>query len=27
MLRLDGEQPRYRPGLVFRGLESLNIRW
>jgi cytochrome P450 len=27
MLRLEGEQPRYRPGLVFRGLESLNIRW
>ena len=27
MLRLDGEPPRYRPGLVFRGLEGLNIRW
>jgi cytochrome P450 len=27
MLRLEGEQPRYRPRLVFRGLESLNIRW
>ncbi len=27
MLRLDGEPPRYRRGLVFRGLESLNIRW
>ena len=27
MLRLDGEPPRYRPGLVFRGLEGLNVRW
>jgi cytochrome P450 len=27
MLRLDGEPPRYRPGLVFRGLEALNVRW
>ncbi len=27
MLRLDGEPPRYRRGLVFRGLESLNVRW
>jgi len=27
MLRLDGEPPHYRPGLVFRGLEGLNIRW
>jgi cytochrome P450 len=27
MLRLDGEPPRYRPGLVFRGLDGLNIRW
>ena len=26
-LQLDGEPPRYRPGLVFRGLESLNVRW
>jgi cytochrome P450 len=26
-LRLDGEPPRYRPGLVFRGLERLNLRW
>ena len=27
MLRLEGEPPRYRRGLVFRGLEGLNIRW
>lgn len=26
-LELDGEPPRYRPGLVFRGLESLRITW
>jgi cytochrome P450 len=26
-LRLDGEPPRYRPGLVFRGLERLRVRW
>ena len=27
MLRLDGAPPRYRPGLVFRGLECLRITW
>jgi cytochrome P450 len=26
-LRLDGEPPRYRPGLVFRGLERLPVCW
>lgn len=26
-LQLDGLAPRYRPGLVFRGLESLDLRW
>jgi cytochrome P450 len=26
-LRVDGEAPRYRPGLVFRGLERLHLRW
>ena len=26
-LHLDGDAPCYRPGLVFRGLESLNLRW
>jgi cytochrome P450 len=26
-LKLEGDAPRYRPGLVFRGLESLNLRW
>jgi cytochrome P450 len=27
MLRLEGGPPRYRPGLVFRGLASLDVRW
>jgi cytochrome P450 len=26
-LALDGPPPRYRPGLVFRGLQALPIRW
>ena len=26
-LRLAGAPPTYRPGLVFRGLESLHVRW
>jgi cytochrome P450 len=26
-LRLDGDPPRYRPGLVFRGLERLPLCW
>ncbi len=26
-LHLAGDPPRYRPGLVFRGLESLRITW
>jgi cytochrome P450 len=26
-LRLHGEPPRYRPGLVFRGLTGLSVRW
>jgi unspecific monooxygenase len=25
-IRLDGDPPRYRPGLVFRGLEALRLR-
>lgn len=27
MLELDGAQPEYRPGLVFRGLKGLRVRW
>ena len=25
--RLDGDQPEYRTGLVFRGLKDLRVRW
>jgi cytochrome P450 len=26
-IELDGPQPEYRPGLVFRGLKELRVRW
>lgn len=26
-IRLDGDQPEYRTGLVFRGLKELRVRW
>lgn len=26
-IRLDGDPPEYRPGLVFRGLKQLRVRW
>jgi cytochrome P450 len=26
-IRLEGDPPRHRPGLVFRGLDSLRVRW
>jgi cytochrome P450 len=26
-IELDGAQPEYRPGLVFRGLKELRVRW
>ena len=26
-LQMDGDQPSYRTGLVFRGLQQLQVRW